>query len=51
MEQAAEGGGGVTVPTSVQETCRIGIEEHGLVGSVGSRWTVELDDLRGLFQT
>ncbi len=34
LEQAAQGGGGVTVPGGVQEMCRCGIEEHGLV-SVG----------------
>ena len=25
-------------------------EGHGLVGNTGDRWTVGLDDLRGLFQ-
>ena len=25
-------------------------EEHGLAGDIGDRWTVGLDDLRGLFQ-
>ena len=29
---------------------RCGTEERGLVGSFGGRWTVGLDDLRGLFQ-
>ena len=29
LEQAAQGGGGVTVPGGVQETRRCGIEEHG----------------------
>ena len=29
MEQAAQGGGGVTVPGGVQEPCGCGIEEHG----------------------
>ena len=27
-----------------------GNKEHGLGGNIGSRWTVGLDDLRGLFQ-
>jgi len=39
--------GGVTVPGSVQEPQRCGTEEHGSVGSIGGRWTVGLDDLRG----
>ena len=30
--------------------CRCCAEEHGLVGDAGDRWTVGLDDLRGLFQ-
>ena len=34
MAQAAQGGGGVTIPGGVQETCRYGTEEHGLVGMV-----------------
>lgn len=25
-------------------------EGHGLVGNIGGRWVVGLDDLRGLFQ-
>ena len=50
LEQAAQGGGGVTVPGGVQETCRCGTKEHGLVGSIGGRSVVGLDDLRGLFQ-
>ena len=25
-------------------------EGHGLVGNIGDRWAVALDDLRGLFQ-
>ena len=27
-----------------------GTEECGLVGNIGGKWTVGLDDLRGLFQ-
>ena len=26
------------------------MEEHALVGNIGGRWMVELDDLVGLFQ-
>ena len=50
LAQAAQGGGGVTDPGGVQETFRCCIERHGLVGNIGDRWTVELDDLFGLFQ-
>jgi len=51
LEQAAQGGGGVTVARGVQETFRCCTEEHGLVGNIGDRWTVGLhDDYRGLFQ-
>ena len=34
LEQAAQGGGGVTIPGGVQKTCRCGILGHGLVGMV-----------------
>ena len=34
----------------VQEMCRCGTKERGLVGSVGGGWMVGLDDLGGLFQ-
>jgi len=44
---AAQGGGGVTVPGGVQETCRCGT---WLVGSIGGRWMVGLHNLRDLFQ-
>ena len=37
-------------PEGIQETCKCGTKEHGLVGSIGGRWTVGLDDLRDLFQ-
>ena len=47
---AARGGVGVTVPGGVQETFRCCTEGCGLVGNIGGRWTVGLDDLRGLFQ-
>ena len=30
LEQAAQGGGGVTIPGGVQKTCRYGTSEHGL---------------------
>ena len=49
-EQAAHGGGGVTVPEGVQETFTCCTERHGLVWNIGNRWTVGLDKLRGLYQ-
>jgi len=33
----------------VQEMHRCGTEGLGLVGNIGGRWMVGLDDLRGLF--
>ena len=50
LEWAAQGGGGVAVPGGVQETFKCLIEGHGLVGNIGDRQMVGLDDLRGLFQ-
>ena len=50
LEKAAQGGGGITIPASTQETCRCGTKGHGLVGNISGRWTVGLDDLTGLFQ-
>jgi len=44
LERDAQGGGGIIVPGC-------GSKEQGLVDNIGSRWTVELDDLWGLFQT
>jgi len=46
LEQAAQGGGGVTISGGVQKKCRCGTSGYGLAG-VG--WTVGLDELRGLF--
>ena len=40
----------VTIPGGIQEMCRCGTKEHGLVGSVGGRWMFGLDDLRDLFE-
>jgi len=34
LEQAAQGSGGVTIPRSVQKTCRCGTSGHGLAGMV-----------------
>jgi len=45
LEQAAQGGGGITVPGGVQGTCRCCTEGHCLVGNMGDRWAVELGDL------
>ena len=35
LAQAAQGGGGVTIPGDVQEKGRCGTEGYGLVGMVG----------------
>jgi len=48
VAQAAQGGGGVTVPGDVQELHWCGTKEHGVVSNIG--WMVGLDDLSGLFQ-
>ena len=37
LAQAAQEGGGVTVPGGVQETWSCDTKEHSLVGSIGSR--------------
>ena len=50
LEWAAQGGGEVTVPGGIQGTFRCCTEGHGLMGNIGGRWMVELDDLGGLFQ-
>ena len=50
LDWAAQGGGGVTVSGGVQETFRCCTKEHSLVGDIGDRWMVGLDDLRELFQ-
>ena len=49
QEGAAQGGGGVTDPKSLQEMFRCCTKGHGLVGN-GGRWIVERDDLGGLSQ-
>ena len=48
LQWAAQGCGGVTAPGGAQETFRCCTEGHGLVGNIGDRWTVGLDDLGGL---
>jgi len=50
LEWAAQRGGGVTNPEGVQGTFRHCVKGHGLVRTIGDRWTVGLDDLRGLLQ-
>ena len=50
LKHAAQGGGRVTIPEGVQETWRCNTEGHSLVGNIGARWMVGLDDLSGLFQ-
>ena len=46
LEWALQGGGGVAVLGGVQETFRCCTEGHGLLGTIGDRWIVGLDDLR-----
>lgn len=41
LEQAAYGGGGVTVHESIQETHRSGTEGHSLVGMAGMGWQLD----------
>ena len=48
LEWAAHRGG--SIPGGVEEVCRCGTKGHDLVGNIGGRWVVELDDLGGLFQ-
>jgi len=50
LEWAAQGGGGVIDPSGVHGTCRHCVEGHGLVRTIGDRWTAGLDDPVGLFQ-
>ncbi len=38
LEQAAQGGGGVTIPRGVQEPRVCGTEGHGLVAMVMGWW-------------
>ena len=49
MAQAAQGGGGVTVPEGVPEPCGCGTDGHGQWAWWGLL-VIELGDLRGLFQ-
>ena len=49
VAQAAQGGGGVIDPGGVRGTFRRCVEGHGLVRTIGDRWTIGLDDLGGLF--
>jgi len=41
LEQAAHGGGGVTIPEGVQEKGRCGTEGHGLMGMVVMGWQLD----------
>ena len=47
---SSPGGGGVTVPEGAPEPWRCGTGGRVLVGSIGGRWAVGLNDVRGLFQ-
>ena len=42
MSQAAQRGGGVTIPRSVQETFRCCTKGHGLLGNGGGRRMIGL---------
>ena len=50
MAQAAQGGGGVTVPGGVAEPCGCGTEDVAS-GHGGGGLIFGLDDSRGLFQS
>ena len=49
VAQAAQGGGGVTVPGGVPEPCGCGTEDV-VSGHGGDGLTVGLDDVRGLLK-
>lgn len=40
----------LTAPGGVQKTCTRGTSGHGLVGNMGGRRMIGLDDLRSVFQ-
>ena len=42
LEQASQGGDGVTIPGGVQEMCRCGTKGHGLVHRVGMGQQLDL---------
>jgi len=46
LEQAAWGGGGVTIPGNVQKTSRCGTSGYGLVGMVVMGWWLNLTILK-----
>ena len=50
LEWAAQEGGGDTIPGCVQETSSCCIEGHDLVGNIGDRVMVGLDEFGGLPQ-
>jgi len=35
----------ITIPGDVRETWRCNTEGHGLIGDIGDRWTVQLDEM------
>jgi len=51
LERVALRGCGVTITGGVQEIFGCCTEGHGLVGNIGGRWMVGLDDLGSLFQS
>ena len=50
LDWTAQGGDGVTILEDVQATFRCCTNGQGLLGNIGDRWTVGLDNLGGLFQ-
>ena len=42
LEQAAQAGGGITIPGAVQKMCRCGTSGHGLAGMVVLGWWLDL---------
>jgi len=49
LEQASQGGGGITIPGDVSETFRCCTEGYGFLGNIDGRCMVGLDDVVGLF--
>ena len=42
LDQAAQGGGGVTIPGGIQKMCRCGTSGHGLAGTGVLGWRLDL---------
>lgn len=50
LKEAAQGGGGITVPGNAQKLYGCGTEGYDLMGKIDGRWTAGLGNLVGLFQ-